>query len=39
MVGRDIGKNITVSLEASVPIVNQYPVYDFKTVARLNLKF
>ena len=39
MVGRDMGKDITVSLEASVPVVNQYPVYDFKTVARLNLKF
>jgi hypothetical protein len=39
MVGRDIAKDITVSLEASAPIVNQYPVYDFKTVARLNLKF
>jgi hypothetical protein len=39
MVGRDMGKDVTVSLEASVPVVNQYPVYDFKTVARLNLKF
>ena len=39
MVGRDLGKDVTVSLEASVPVVNQYPVYDLKTVARLNLKF
>jgi hypothetical protein len=39
MVGRDIGKDITMSLEVSVPVVNQYPVYDFKTVARLSLKF
>jgi hypothetical protein len=39
MVGRDITKNITVSLEMGVPVVKDYPVYDFKTVLRLNQKF
>ncbi len=39
MVGRTVMKNTTVSLEVGVPIINDYPVYDFKTVARFNLKF
>ena len=39
MVGRNVTKDTTVSLEVSAPMVNQYPVYDFKTVARLNVKF
>ena len=39
MVGRNVAKDTTVSLEVSAPIVTQYPVYDFKTVARLNVKF
>jgi hypothetical protein len=39
MVGRDITKTFTVSLEMSVPIIKDYPVYDFKTVLRLNTKF
>ena len=39
MVGRMVMKNTTVSLEVGVPIINDYPVYDFKTVARFNLKF
>jgi hypothetical protein len=38
-VGRNLTKETTVSLEVSAPMVNQYPVYDFKTVARLNIKF
>jgi hypothetical protein len=37
--GRDLTKNLTVSLELSVPIVKDYPVYDFKAVTRLNMKF
>jgi hypothetical protein len=38
-VGRKITDNVTLSLEIGVPIVKQYPVYDFKTEARLNLTF
>jgi hypothetical protein len=37
--GRDLTKTVTVSLEIGVPIIKDYPVYDFKTVARLNVKF
>jgi hypothetical protein len=39
LVGRDVTKNVTVSLEIGVPLIKDYPVYDFKTVARLNMKF
>jgi len=39
MVGKDITRNLTASLELSVPIVKDYPVYDFKTIVRLNAKF
>lgn len=37
--GRDLTKNLTVSLELSVPIIKDYPIYDFKAVTRLNAKF
>jgi hypothetical protein len=37
--GRDLTKNLTVSLELSVPVIKDYPVYDFKAVTRLNMKF
>lgn len=39
MVGRIITKDATVSLELGVPLIKDYPVYDFKTIARLNIKF
>ena len=39
MVGRTVAKDTIVSLEIGVPIVRDYPVYDFKAVARLNVKF
>ena len=39
MVGRKLTKNLVLSLEVGVPIIKQYPVYDFKTEARLNLLF
>jgi hypothetical protein len=39
LVGREITKGIVTSLEIGFPIVNDYPVYNFKTVARLNIKF
>jgi hypothetical protein len=39
MVGRTVMKNTTVSLEVGVPMIKDYPVYDFKAVARLNIEF
>jgi hypothetical protein len=39
MVGRSLTKDATVSLELGVPLIKDYPVYDFKSVARLNIKF
>jgi hypothetical protein len=39
MIGRSLAKNATLSLEVAMPIVKDYPVYDFKTVMRLNINF
>ena len=39
LVGRDLTKATTISLEIGVPVIKDYPVYDFKTVTRLNVKF
>jgi hypothetical protein len=38
-IGRKITKNLTVSLEVGVPIIKQYPVYDFLTQVRVNFNF
>jgi hypothetical protein len=38
-VGRSLTKYFTASLEIGVPIIRDYPVYDFKTTTRLNMKF
>jgi len=38
-VGWSLTKNFTLSLEFGVPIIKDYPVYDFKTTTRLNVKF
>jgi len=38
-VGRSLTRNFTISLEFGVPIIRDYPVYDFKTTTRLNMKF
>jgi hypothetical protein len=38
-VGRSVSKDLTVSLEIGVPIIKDYPVYDFKTTTRINMKF
>jgi hypothetical protein len=38
-VGRKLGDSWTISLEASVPIVNDYPVYNFKTELRIVKQF
>ncbi len=34
-VGRNVTDSLTISLEASAPIVNDYPVYNFKTELRM----
>jgi hypothetical protein len=39
MVGRTVMKDVTVSLEIGVPMIRDYPVYDFNAVTRLNVKF
>jgi hypothetical protein len=39
MVGRSIAKGVTISAELGIPIIKDYPVYDFKTVVRFNAKF
>jgi hypothetical protein len=39
MLGRHLAKNAVMSVEVSVPIVRDYPVYTFKAEVRLNLKF
>ncbi|MGO9460963.1 MAG: transporter [Rhodomicrobium sp.] len=37
-VGRKISDRVVMSLEVSVPMIKDYPVYDFKTQLRLVLK-
>lgn len=39
ILGRKLTQNLVLSLEVSVPIIKDYPVYDFKTEVRLNLLF
>jgi hypothetical protein len=39
MLGRKVTENVIMSLEVSVPLVRDYPVYRFKTEARLSLNF
>ena len=39
LVGRKLTKNLAASLEVGVPIIKDYPVYDFKTEARLNRSY
>ena len=38
-IGRTFSGGLTVSLEGSVPIVRDYPVYDFKTELKATLRF
>ena len=38
-IGRNFSKNLSVSLEVGVPIVKQYPVYDFQSILRVNINF
>ena len=39
LVGRKLTSDWVASLEVSVPMINDYPVYNFKTEARLNLSY
>jgi hypothetical protein len=39
MVGRNVTKTVTLSLEVSVPVIKDYPVYNFRTVTRVNMQF
>jgi hypothetical protein len=39
MISREMAKNVVLSLEVGVPMIKDYPVYDFKTETRLNVKF
>jgi hypothetical protein len=39
LIGRNMSKNVVISAEFGVPIIKDYPVYNFKTEFRLNLKF
>lgn len=38
-IGRKVTDSLTISLEAGVPIINDYPVYNFKTELRMVMKF
>jgi hypothetical protein len=38
-VGRKITDRFTMSLEVSVPIIKDYPVYNFKTELRMTIQF
>ena len=39
LIGRTVFAGVVMSLEISVPIIKDYPVYDFKTQMRLNASF
>jgi hypothetical protein len=38
-IGRDLTDHIALSLEIGVPIIKDYPVYNFKAEVRLNVTF
>jgi hypothetical protein len=38
-IGRKLTDDLVLSLEVGVPIIKDYPVYDFKTEVRLNMLF
>jgi hypothetical protein len=38
-VGRKVTDSLIISLEAGVPIVKDYPVYNFKTELRMVMRF
>ncbi len=38
-IGKKFNQSLNVSLEVAVPIIREYPVYDFMTALRLNYTF
>jgi hypothetical protein len=38
-IGRKLSDNLVMSVEIGVPIIKDYPVYNFKTQVRLNLTY
>jgi hypothetical protein len=38
-IGRKLAKDLVLSLEVGMPIIKDYPVYDFNTEVRLNMLF
>jgi hypothetical protein len=38
-IGRKLSDNAALSVEVGVPIIKDYPVYDFKTEVRLNVTY
>jgi hypothetical protein len=38
-IGRKLTDNLVLSVELGVPIIKDYPVYNFKTQVRLNLTY
>jgi hypothetical protein len=38
-IGRDLTDHVALSLEIGVPIIKDYPVYNFKTEVRLNVTY
>jgi hypothetical protein len=38
-VGKTILDNLTTSLEVSIPVIKDYPVYDFKTELKVTWRF
>jgi Putative MetA-pathway of phenol degradation len=38
-VGRKLSNDVVISLEIGVPIIKDYPVYNFKSEVRLNMTF
>jgi hypothetical protein len=38
-VGRQLSNNVALSLELSVPIIKDYPIYNLKTQVRLNVTY
>ena len=39
MIGLNLTKDWVASLEVSVPVIKDYPVYDFKTEARIHVSY
>jgi hypothetical protein len=38
-IGRKLGDNIVLTLEGSVPVIKDYPVYDYMVELRVSARF